>query len=261
MNIFQFCASLGIFYILIALALKPIMLAFIVVSERFHCIKLGANIYKVLETYLYASGTVVVTLIAIQHVSGFPVFVFLVLGMFSLLIVSSTGPSQEKMELEGYAYDDDYKNALKCKHVYALGSIVLYLTGLIFPPVVTNPATELIFKIIAWLLQIPIVGSLLSLAGFIFIIVITVSAFQLLRSFISNFKRKIKTSFSAKSAPPTEITKDGLFIEARCTRCGKLISSETATNLEGLCLDCSMEARPSKEEKELFKQKKTEENS
>ncbi|MCX6763306.1 MAG: DnaJ domain-containing protein [Candidatus Moranbacteria bacterium] len=173
MNIFTFLIYLGILNIIFGFIWKWIFV--LPVALLFTLIKLDRAmiIVKAFGAYLLISLTAFFTLIAIEDGSGWKLLFFPLVGAFVLFMGFAQNIYEQRKQASinyDYALMEQIARNEKYDLVITFGSIFLYALILFFPTVGINPINGLILKIIQWIYEFPIIGFLIGIGGFFFML-------------------------------------------------------------------------------------------
>jgi hypothetical protein len=134
----------------------------------------GMLFVKAFGAYLLISLTSLATLLALQDTdSGWQLLFFPIVGAFVLFMgFASNAYEQRKQARMSY----DYHLMAQIERdswfdlVLMFGSLVLFVLILFIPTISANPLNEWLFDVILWVYELPVVGWLIGIGGFLFML-------------------------------------------------------------------------------------------
>jgi hypothetical protein len=174
MATFQFLIFLGIINIVFGFVWKWVFA--LPSAILFTAIKFdrGMLFVKAFGAYLLISLTSLATLLALQDTdSGWQLLFFPIVGAFVLFMgFASNAYEQRKQARMSY----DYHLMAQIERdswfdlVLMFGSLVLFVLILFIPTISANPLNEWLFDVILWVYELPVVGWLIGIGGFLFML-------------------------------------------------------------------------------------------
>ena len=172
MGIFAFLIFLGIINIVFGFIWKWIFVLPIVFL--FSVIKLDRAVLlvKVFGAYLLISLTALATLLALQDVSGgWKLLFFPLVGAFVLFMGFASNAYELRKEARyNFTLKDLIERNVWFDVILMFGSLVLYILILFIPAIAINPMNAWLFDVIVWAYELPIIGWLIGIGSFIFML-------------------------------------------------------------------------------------------
>ncbi len=174
MGFFTFLIFLGIINIVFGFIWKWV---FVLPSAIiFTTINLGRAmlLVKAFGAYLLISMTAIATLLALQNGSGgLKLILFPVVGAFVLFMgFASNAYEQRKQASMNYDFNllSQIDRDAWFDVVLMFGSLVLYILILFIPSIAVNPMNEWLFDVIVWAYDLPVLGWIIGIGGFVFML-------------------------------------------------------------------------------------------
>lgn len=203
MNILQFLFYLGIVNIIFGfvwqwVAVVPAALFFALLKFDY-----GMRLIKLVGTYLLVSLTTILTIIALgSNPNLLAIILYPLIGAFILFMGFANNSYQARKEAQAsqdwqMLYRLDEESGFDA--IIMIGALILYLVMLFIPAIAINDFTELLYNLIDWIYNLPIIGWIIGLLG---IAVLFNTIFQgvfVIAAFAFEFTEKIKTMINGKS--------------------------------------------------------------
>ncbi len=174
MSIFIFLIFLGIINIVFGFIWKWIFV--LPTAFLFAVLKLDRAmlLIKAFGAYLLISLTALATLLALQNISGgWKLLFFPFVGAFVLFMGFASNAYEQRKEAR-MSYDftlmDQIERNAWFDVILMFGSLVLYILILFIPAIAVNPMNEWLFNVIMWAYKLPVIGWLIGIGGFIFML-------------------------------------------------------------------------------------------
>lgn len=174
MGIFQFLVFLGIINIVFGFVWKWV---FVLPSAIFFtAIKFdrGMLLVKAFGAYLLISLTALSTLLALQDTeSGWQLLFFPIVGAFVLFMGFASNSYEQRKQAR---MEHDYRLMAQIERdswfdvVLMFGSLVLFVLILFIPVISANPLNEWLFDVVWWAYELPVIGWLIGIGGFLFML-------------------------------------------------------------------------------------------
>lgn len=166
MSVFGYLILIGIIQLVFSFLWNYIvmLLAIILISIKIE--KQGIHIVRALGYYIYVGLISLTTLYFIEDKSTLTSIISIGLGTFFIYLTIGQGiyEGRKQAYAEGnfnYLLQDNFDS------YYLIGAIILYLASiLIIPSIVLNTLVFSAYRIISWLANLPIIGFLLGIGGF-----------------------------------------------------------------------------------------------
>jgi hypothetical protein len=201
MDIFYFVIFLGIFnlvfrYLWQWIIIFPISFLFVLLKLQRRN-DMIMRILKILGSYILVSSTALITLATIKASSGITIMLLCPLIALFTLIFSYAGNRYEAYKEAKKTMNFDLKQRLDKDAGFEMflefGVIIFYFVFLFVPSIASNVVTSFLLSLILWLIYLPLIGWVVRLGGFLFLINIAfygISAIGLMLTSIFLRKKK-----------------------------------------------------------------------
>jgi hypothetical protein len=173
MNIFVFLIFLGIINIVFSFVWKWVFV--LPGALLFAALKIdkGTILLKIFGAYLLVALTAITTLATLQDQNGWPLIVYPIVAAFVLFMGFASGSYEQQKQAR---IDNDWQMMQRIQEeawldpILMIGSVVLFVLSLFVPALVNNGLTFWLFDVIIWIYEIPVIGWILGIIGFFFML-------------------------------------------------------------------------------------------
>jgi|GEM_PF-658159 len=130
----------------------------------------GTYLLKAFGHYLLVSLIALLTLSMIQLNPGIgSLILFPLIGAFIVFEILGSN-SYELQKQAAMEYDYEILSRLRFDGLFIIGAVILFIVTLFVPIIAVNPLTLWIFKVIDWAYNLKVIGWLLGIGGFLFLL-------------------------------------------------------------------------------------------
>lgn len=150
-------------------------------------------IVKAFGTYLLASLTALITLIAIENAGVFKTVLYPLIGGFILFMSYASNASEASRQAQMDLNYEMMEN-LKYEGFFMVGAVSLFLITLFSPAIANNSLIEWLFEAIAWAYELPVIGWIVKIGGVLIVINIIFHGFLASGLLIGTLVGRVKKS-------------------------------------------------------------------